>query len=121
MRIQLIIGGVLLAVILVLSTCLSIANEKSAKLEDKWSVSENNYKASNRKNLAYQLTLKQMELSMDSMDIKLNEFKERNKLKDKQIKSLMLVKDEVVIYDTVIFKDTIFKSGLLLDTIISDK
>jgi len=109
-----------LVIIMTLSTCLSTANKKNAELEDNWSVSENNYKASNRKNLAYQLSLKQMELSMDSMDIKLNEFKRRNNLKDKKIQALMLVRDEVVVYDTVIFKDTIFKSGLSIDTTITD-
>ena len=31
-------------------------------------VSENNYKASNKKNLAYQISLEQMKLSSDSLD-----------------------------------------------------
>lgn len=47
------------------------------ELKNNWIVSENNYKASDRKNLAYQVTIEQLELSNDSLDIKLLDFKKR--------------------------------------------
>lgn len=90
-------------------------------LKSKWSQSENNYKASNKKNLAYQLTLEQMKLSSDSLDIKLNEFKKKNGLKDSKINSLMIIIDSLKKQDTIRFTDTIFVKDLKIDTIIGDK
>lgn len=90
-------------------------------LKNKWSVSENNYKASNQKNLTYQLSIEQLNDSRDSLDKKLVEFKKRNKLKDSKINSLMIIIDSLSIKDTIEFRDTIFVKNLKVDTIIGDK
>ena len=98
-----------------------ISYNNNIKLRNDWSQSENNYKASNEKNLSYQLTLEQMKLSSDSLDIKLNEFKKKNGLKDSKINSLMIIIDSLKKQDTIRFTDTIFVKYLKIDTIIGDK
>lgn len=84
-------------------------------------MSENNYKASNRKNLAYQMSLEQMKLSNDSLDKILIEFKNKNKLKDSKIKSLMTIVELGGKSDTINLIDTIFVENLKLDTIVGDQ
>lgn len=98
-----------------------IEYQNNIELKNKWSVSENNYKASNQKNLAYQLTVEQLNNSKDSLDKKLVEFKRRNGLKDSKINSLMVIIDSLRKQDTIKLKDTIFVKDLKIDTIIGDK
>lgn len=98
-----------------------ITIKSNRSLRDNWSVSENNYKASNQKNLAYQLTVEQINNSKDSLDKKLVEFKKRNGLKDSKINSLMIIIDSLRKQDTIRLKDTIFVKDLKIDTIIGDK
>ena len=98
-----------------------IEYQNNIEFKNKWSVSENNYKASNQKNLAYQLTIEQLSNSKDSLDKKLVEFKKRNGLKDSKINSLMIIIDGLRKQDTIRLKDTIFVKDLKIDTIIGDK
>lgn len=95
--------------------------KSNEELKNKWSISENNYKASNQKNLEYQLTVEQLNNSKDSLDKKLVEFKRRNDLKDSKINSLMVIIDSLRKQDTIRLKDTIFVKDLKIDTIIGDK
>ena len=67
---------ILISLIGVVVSYITIKSNRS--LRDNWSVSENNYKASNKKNLAYQISLEQMKLSSDSLDKILIEFKNKN-------------------------------------------
>ena len=98
-----------------------ITIKSNRNLRDNWSVSENNYKASNKKNLAYQISLEQMKLSSDSLDKILIEFKNKNKLKDSKIKSLMTIIESGGKSDTINLIDTIFVKDLKLDTIVGDQ
>ena len=107
--------------IIALSLISYFQKKRTDELRNSWSISENNYKASNKKNLAYQLTIKQLELSKDSLDIRLIEFKKRLKLKDSKINSMMIIIDSLRKQDTVEFRDTIFVKDLKIDTIIGDK
>lgn len=111
-----------LSILLLISIVFAyLTFKKNIDLKDKWSVSENNYKASNKKNLVYELTLSQLSNSKDSLDIKISEFKRKSKLKDDKIKSLMIIIDSLNKKDTITFKDTIFIKDLKVDTIIGDK
>ncbi len=112
---------ILCAITIGLSAYGYFAYKKSVELKNNWIVSENNYKASDRKNLAYQVTIEQLELSNDSLDIKLLDFKKRNKIKDSKINFMMIIIDSLKKQDTVIFKDTIFVKDLKIDTIIGDR
>ena len=111
----------LCAITIGLSAYGYFAYKKSVELKNNWIISENNYKASDRKNLAYQVTIEQLELSNDSLDVKLLDFKKRNNLKDSKINSMMIIIDSLRKQDTIRLKDTIFVEDLKIDTIIGDK
>jgi len=98
-----------------------ITYNKNKQLKENWSQSENNYKASDRKNLAYQLTIEQMKLSEDSDNIKLLEFAKRNNLKDSKISALMAIVEKGGKSDTINSTDTLFVKDLKLDTVVGDK
>ena len=112
---------ILILISLIGGVVLYITIKSNRSLRDNWSVSENNYKASNKKNLAYQISLEQMKLSSDSLDRILIEFKNKNKLKDSKIKSLMTITESGGKSDTINLIDTIFVKDLKLDTIVGDQ
>ena len=114
----------IVAMILIIATLSVTAYfqfKKNSELKNSWSISENNYKASNRKNLEYSVSIDQLNKSNDSLDKKLISFAKRNKLKDSKINSLMIIVDSLRKKDTVVFKDTIFVKNLSIDTIVGDK
>lgn len=111
----------LIILLLISGVFMYFTVRSNIELKNNWSISENNYKASNRKNLSYKLTIKQMNLSKDSDDIKMLEFKDRLKLKDSKIASLMHLVEVGGKVDTIITIDTLFVENLKLDTIIGDK
>lgn len=67
------------------------------------------------------MSLGQMKLSNDSLDRILIEFKNKNKLKDSKIKSLMTIVELGGKSDTINLIDTIFVENLKLDTIVGDQ
>lgn len=67
------------------------------------------------------MSLEQMKLSNDSLDKILIEFKNKNKLKDSKIKSLMTIVELGGKSDTINLIDTIFVENLKLDTIVGDQ
>lgn len=111
----------LIILLLISGVFIYITIKSNIKLKENWSQSENNYKASNRKNIAYQLTIEQMKLSSDSDDIRLLEFKNRLKLKDSKISALMSITENSRKTDTINSTDTLFVKNLKLDTIVGDK
>lgn len=62
-----------------------------------------------------------MKLSSDSLDKILVDFKNKNKLKDSKIKSLMTIIESGGKSDTINLIDTIFAMGLKIDTIVGDE
>lgn len=111
----------ILIVLAVLSLTISFQNKAIRSARDNWAESENNYKASNRKNLAYQISLEQMRTSNDSLDKQLSDFAKRIKVKDSKIKSLMTIVEEGFKSDTINSIDTLFVENLKLDTVIGDE
>lgn len=67
------------------------------------------------------MSLEQMKLSNDSLDKILIEFKNKNKLKDSKIKSLMTIVELGGKSDTINLIDTVFVENLKLDTIVGDQ
>lgn len=67
------------------------------------------------------MSLEQMKLSNDSLDKILIEFKNKNKLKDSKIKSLMTIVELGGKSDTINLIDTVFVEDLKLDTIVGDQ
>ena len=111
----------ILVILSALSLIVFVQNKAIKSINSNWIVSENNYKASNQKNLSYQLTIEQMKLSNDSLDKGLTKFIKDNKLKDSKIKSLMAIVEKGGRSDTINSVDTLFVKDLKLDTIIGDK
>lgn len=111
----------ILIMLAVLSLIISFQNKAIRSARDNWAESENNYKASNRKNLAYQISLEQMRTSNDSLDKQLSDFAKRIKVRDSKIKSLMTIVEEGFKSDTINSTDTLFVENLKLDTVIGDE
>lgn len=112
---------ILVAVSIFMGIAIKISLTKINDLNIKYSTSENNYKASVRKNLSYIITMDQLNCSVDSLDSKLRSFKDRAGIKDSKINSLMIIIDSLKKQDTIRFTDTIFVKDLKIDTIIGDK
>ena len=110
-----------LIVLAALSLVVSVQSKSIRSARDNWAESENNYKASNRKNLAYQISLEQMRSSNDSLDKQLSDFAKRIKVRDLKIKSLMTIVEEGFKSDTINSTDTLFVENLKLDTVIGDE
>ncbi len=109
------------SVLLIFGIYVGVVNDKIDDVKNKWSVSENNYKASLKKNIAYQLTISQLNKSADSLDIKLSKFKKELNIKDSKINALMIILDSIKNQDSIIFRDTIFVKNLKLDTVLGDR
>lgn len=92
---------------------ISVSNEKAFLLES--NELKNNIRA-------LTLTVEELEVSKDSTLQELNEVRRRLKIKDKELKSLHNIKNEVVKTDTLLLKDTIFiKESFKLDSLLGDK
>lgn len=114
---------------MVLICALMTAVSINKKTEEKWKRAEANVKAydnllgaSEDKNIAYQLTVEQLNNMNDSIMMKLNEARKQVKVKDKNLKSVHYVKSTFVRVDTLVMNDTIFKDKHVdVDTIVGDK
>ena len=74
------------------------------------------------RNLAYQLTVEELESSRDSVLMKLDETRKELKVKDKQLKAVQYVESGFERTDTVIFSDTVFREVIAgLDTVVGDE
>lgn len=103
-------------------------NVKINNLENDLSVSVINNKALlNNNNLLKDktrtllLTVEHLNSVTDSVITKMNNVRKELKIKDKEIKELQYQLSTVSKTDTVYFRDTIFKKGVLIDTVLSDK
>ena len=69
----------------------------------------------------YQLTVDELYASNDSKDIKIKEYLEKLKIKDKNITDLQYQASQIKKTDTIRFKDTIFvSSDVNIDTVVWD-
>lgn len=113
--------GILLILSIIGGVLIYFTNKSNKELKQNWSISENNYKASDRKNIAYELTIDQLKLSEDSLNTKLLDTSKKLGVKNSKINSLMIIIDSLNKIDTIKFRDTIFVANLKVDTIIGDK
>lgn len=94
---------------------------------DSYLRSENNNKAyeklldsTKNNNIQFQLTIKELENSKDSIFAEMNKVREELKIKDKNLKQIQYINTITKITDSVFIKDTIFKQDFKLDTCIYD-
>lgn len=92
---------------------IAVANEKALMMEA--SRSENH-------NGMLQLTINQLEYSMDSVITKMNDLRKELKIKDKNLEQLGYISESLGRVDSIVFRDTIFsRPNINIDTIIGDK
>ena len=128
-KIELIIGSILLAIIIVLGVAFGSQRNTINRLNKELSVSVNNNKAYEEENnalknrtLQFEYTVEQLNHSNDSLVQKLNEARKSLKIKDKDIKELQYIASQNKKRDTLYLKDTVFRDkGFQLDTLLGDE
>lgn len=121
----------LIAVIVFLVIIMTIQVQRTKDLEEKWKQAEANLKAydsqlsaEKEKNVAYQLSINQLEYFQDSVLKALDETRKELKIKDKNLKALQAVQSNFKKKDTIRITqvDTLFKEpDLSIDTLLGDK
>ena len=120
---------VLICIIVVLGVALYAGWNQLETVTKKYEIAAANMKnydlelsSQKKKNAAYQLTVDQLKYFNDSILVKLNDYKEELKIKDKNIKALQYLASGFTRTDTIVLNDTIFKEpSFALDTIIMDE
>lgn len=119
---------VLLYIIIGLSVILFLLANSYKNLMDSYLKSSNNNKAYERlldstknNNIQFQLTIKELENSKDSIFAEMNKVREELKIKDKNLKQIQYIKTETKIIDSIIVRDTIFREDFYLDTVLFDE
>lgn len=118
---------VLLGYVLLIGALCLLLREKN-KTERAWKTATANVKAydqllsnSKEKNVAYQLTIDQLNAIQDSLLKDLNETRKQLKVKDKNLKSVQYITATFIKTDTLLLpNDTLFRDTLNLDTLIGD-
>lgn len=127
LKTKLIIGLVCLLVCAGMAWTIKVQSDKINRLRDELIVASNNNKAYERENsilngklIEFQFTTDQLNASNDSLVQKLNSVRKQLGIKDKQISHLQHLISENQKKDTVFVKDTIFREGVVLDTLLRD-
>lgn len=113
---------------MVLVGMLAISMKTRDAMEEKWKTAEANVKAydnllgaSEDENVAYQLTVDQLNYAKDTLLVKLNEARKQAKVKDKNLKSVQYIRSTFVKVDTLVLNDTVFKDRFVsVDTLVGD-
>lgn len=117
---------IVLGYIVLIGALVIILKDRSS-FEDKWKTATANVKAydnllgsSRDKNVAYQLTIDQLNFANDSILQELNDTRKKLKVKDKNVKSVQYITSTIEKTDTITLKDTIFNNRVNIDTLIED-
>lgn len=119
----------LFVIILILGSFLLGTIDRYHKAEKKWEIAMANVKAydellgkANDRNVAYQLTIDQLNSYQDSILRELNVTKKELDIKDKNIKTVQYIHSVYTKTDTITLRDTLFREpALSVDTIIGDE
>ena len=127
-KIKLIIGIVITAIIIALSTTIVIMNNRINVLNYEISNAITNIKAYELENSALQdntiefkYTIEQLNYSKDSLNHRINELRKDLKIKDKDIQKLQYMLSENQKKDSIVFvHDTLFRENIKVDTTLND-
>lgn len=118
---------VFIYIIIGLSVILFLLANSYRNLMNSYLKSANNNKAYERlldstknNNVQFQLTIKELENSKDSIFAEMNKVREELKIKDKNLKQIQYINTTTKITDSIYIRDTIFKEDFKLDTCIFD-
>ena len=127
LKIKLIIGLIIVAIIVGLGTTVVVMNNRIDKLNTEVAEATTNIKAYELENLAlkdntieFQYTIEQLNHSKDSLNQKINKLRKDLKIKDKDIQKLQYVLSENQKKDSIIIHDTLFIEKVKIDTTLSD-
>ena len=127
-KIKLIIGIVITAIIIALSTTIVIMNNRINVLNYEISNAITNIKAYELENSAlrddtieFKYTIEQLNYSKDSLNQRINKLRKDLKIKDKDIKKLQYMLSENQKKDSIVFvHDTLFRENIKVDTTLND-
>ena len=127
-KIKLIIGIVITAIIIALSTTIVIMNNRINVLNYEISNAITNIKAYELENSALQddtiefkYTIEQLNYSKDSLNQRINKLRKDLKIKNKDIQKLQYMLSENQKKDSIVFvHDTLFRENIKVDTTLSD-
>ena len=127
-KIKLIIGIVITAIIIALSTTIVIMNNRINVLNYEISNAITNIKAYELENSAlrddtieFKYTIEQLNYSKDSLNHRINELRKDLKIKDKDIQKLQYMLSENQKKDSIVFvHDTLFRENIKVDTTLND-
>ena len=127
-KIKLIIGIVITAIIIALSTTIVIMNNRINVLNYEISNAITNIKAYELENSAlrddtieFKYTIEQLNYSKDSLNQRINKLRKDLKIKDKDIQKLQYMLSENQKKDSIVFiHDTLFRENIKVDTILND-
>ena len=127
-KIKLIIGIVITAIIIALSTTIVIMNNRINVLNYEISNAITNIKAYELENSAlrddtieFKYTIEQLNYSKDSLNQRINKLRKDLKIKDKDIPKLQYMLSENQKKDSIVFvHDTLFRENIKVDTTLND-
>ena len=127
-KIKLIIGIVVTAIIIALSTIIVIMNNRINVLNYEISNTITNIKAYELENSAlrddtieFKYTIEQLNYSKDSLNQRINKLRKDLKIKDKDIQKLQYMLSENQKKDSIVFvHDTLFRENIKVDTTLND-
>ena len=127
-KIKLIIGIVITAIIIALSTTIVIMNNRINVLNYEISNAITNIKAYELENSAlrddtieFKYTIEQLNYSKDSLNQRINKLRKDLKIKDRDIQKLQYMLSENQKKDSIVFvHDTLFRENIKVDTTLND-
>ena len=127
-KIKLIIGIVITAIIIALSTTIVIMNNRINVLNYEISNAITNIKAYELENSAlrddtieFKYTIEELNYSKDSLNQRINKLRKDLKIKDKDIQKLQYMLSENQKKDSIVFiHDTLFRENIKVDTTLND-
>ena len=127
-KIKFIIGIVITAIIIALSTTIVIMNNRINVLNYEISNAITNIKAYELENSAlrddtieFKYTIEQLNYSKDSLNQRINKLRKDLKIKDKDIQKLQYMLSENQKKDSIVFiHDTLFRENIKVDTTLND-
>ena len=127
-KIKFIIGIIITAIIIALSTIIVIMNNRINVLNYEISNAITNIKAYELENSAlrddtieFKYTIEQLNYSKDSLNQRINKLRKDLKIKDKDIQKLQYMLSENQKKDSIVFiHDTLFRENIKVDTTLND-
>lgn len=120
----------LTALVIIFYICLGITLRDRRNIESKWKDTVENCKAyelqyndSEERNIAFKLTIDQLQDSKDSVFRELNKVRNELKIKDSKLRNLLYMSSNFTKTDTITLQgDTIFRDAKTsIDTLLSDE